>query len=164
MQTPRALPFCRKQRIEGGCDPKSIWWAKRRSSPRAPPSPDLILRDFTAPLPGLKFVGDITCLPTAEGRLYPATVIDLCTREVVGWSMADHLRTELVADAIRMAHLRVGMRVGTRQETRSFTPIAGRNTRPVNSVTCWASRASGRAPDAPVRASTTLPRRASSPS
>lgn len=47
----------------------------------APPAPDLILRDFTAPMPGLKFVGDITCLPTAEGWLYLATVIDLCTRE-----------------------------------------------------------------------------------
>jgi transposase InsO family protein len=54
-------------------------------------------------MPGLKFVGDISCLPTAEGRLYLATVIDLCTREVVGWSMADHMRSELVADAIGMA-------------------------------------------------------------
>ncbi|WP_405869903.1 IS3 family transposase [Streptomyces zaomyceticus] len=75
-----------------------------RQDRTAPPAPDLILRDFTAPMPGLKFVGDITCLPTAEGWLYLATVIDLCTREVVGWSMADHMRTELVADAIRMAH------------------------------------------------------------
>ncbi|MFJ5305655.1 IS3 family transposase [Streptomyces sp. NPDC088350] len=70
----------------------------------APPAPDLIQRDFTAPMPGLKLVGDITCLPTAEGWLYLATVIDLCTREVVGWSMADHMRTQLVDDAIRMAH------------------------------------------------------------
>ncbi|WP_405763345.1 DDE-type integrase/transposase/recombinase [Streptomyces sp. NBC_00045] len=46
----------------------------------------------------------MTCLPTAEGWLYLATVIDLCTREIVGWSMADHMRTELVADAIWMAH------------------------------------------------------------
>ncbi|MFF8713926.1 IS3 family transposase [Streptomyces sp. NPDC015184] len=70
----------------------------------APPAPDLILREFTAPLPGLKSVGDVTCLPTAEGWLYPATVIDLCTREVVGRSMADRMRTELVAGAVRMAH------------------------------------------------------------
>ncbi|WNI20062.1 IS3 family transposase [Actinacidiphila sp. ITFR-21] len=70
----------------------------------APPAPDLIQRDFTAPMPGLKLVGDITCLPTAEGWLYLATVIDLCTREVVGWSLADHMRTELVVDAVRMAH------------------------------------------------------------
>jgi len=70
----------------------------------APPAPDLIQRDFTAPMPGLKLVGDITCLPTAEGWLYLATVIDLCTPEVVGWSMADHMRTQLVDDAMRMAH------------------------------------------------------------
>ncbi|MFD4556345.1 IS3 family transposase [Streptomyces sp. NPDC058469] len=70
-----------------------------------PPAPDLIQRDFTAPMPGLKLVGDITCLPTAEGWLYLATVIDLCPREVVGWSMADHMRTQLVDDAIRMAHV-----------------------------------------------------------
>ncbi|MCX2928636.1 IS3 family transposase, partial [Streptomyces sp. NEAU-W12] len=47
----------------------------------ASPAPDLVGRDFTAPMPGLKLVGDITCLPTAEGWLYLATVIDLCTRE-----------------------------------------------------------------------------------
>ncbi|WP_416237863.1 IS3 family transposase [Streptomyces sp. NEAU-W12] len=70
----------------------------------APPAPDLIQRDFTAPAPGLKPVGDITCLPTAEAWLYPATVIDLCPREVVSWSTADHLRTELVTDAVRMVH------------------------------------------------------------
>jgi transposase InsO family protein len=70
----------------------------------APPAPDLIGRDFTAPMPGLKMVGDITCLPTAEGWLYLVTVIDLCTREVVGWSMADHMRTGLIVDALRMAY------------------------------------------------------------
>src|SRR3954471_6500113 len=55
-------------------------------------------------MPGLKLVGDITCLPTAEGWLYLSTVIDLRTREVAGWSLADHMRTELVVDAVRMAH------------------------------------------------------------
>ncbi|MEU7117253.1 IS3 family transposase [Streptomyces zaomyceticus] len=124
----------------------------------APPAPDLILRDFTAPLPGLKFVGDITCLPTVEGWLYLATVIDLCTREVVGWSMADHMRTELVADAIRMAH------AGGHTAGNAIFHSAARNTPQANSVPCWASWTFGRAPVAPVRASTMLPRRVSSPS
>ncbi|MGW4101605.1 IS3 family transposase [Streptomyces sp. NPDC004976] len=82
-------------------------WKSRsmtRQDRSAVPAPDLVLLDFTAPMPGLKLVGDITCMPTAGGRLYPATVVDLCTREVVGWSMADHMRTQLVDDAIRMAH------------------------------------------------------------
>src|SRR4051812_50071190 len=49
------------------------------------------------------WVGDITYIWTWEGWLYLATVIDLASRRVVGWSMADHMRTELVADARRMA-------------------------------------------------------------
>ena len=66
--------------------------------------PDLLRRDFTADRPGVRFVGDITYLRTGEGWLYLATVIDLFNREVVGWSMADHMRTELISDALTMAH------------------------------------------------------------
>jgi len=47
--------------------------------------------------------GDITYIPTQEGWLYLATVIDIASRRVVGWATADHLRTELVADALRAA-------------------------------------------------------------
>lgn len=72
--------------------------------PGAGPGPvDLIERDFTAPAPGLRFVGDITYISTWEGWLYLATVIDLCTKEVCGWAMADHMRSELVCDALTMA-------------------------------------------------------------
>lgn len=66
--------------------------------------PDLLRRDFTADAPGQRLVGDITYLRTSEGWLYLATVIDLFNREVVGWSMAAHMRAELVCDALRMAH------------------------------------------------------------
>lgn len=66
--------------------------------------PDLLRRDFTADRPGERLVGDITYLRTGEGWLYLATVIDLFNREVVGWSMADHMRAELVCDALKMAH------------------------------------------------------------
>lgn len=66
--------------------------------------PDLLRRDFTAEAPGIRLVGDITYLRTGEGWLYLATVIDLFNREVVGWSMADHMRTELISDALKMAH------------------------------------------------------------
>lgn len=72
--------------------------------PSATPVPDLFQRDFTAPAPGLKYMGDITYLPTGEGDfLYLATVLDCFSRRVVGWSVAAHMRTELVADALRMA-------------------------------------------------------------
>ena len=66
--------------------------------------PDLLKRDFTADRTGVRFVGDITYLRTGEGWLYLAMVIDLFDREVVGWSMADHMRTELIGDALTMAH------------------------------------------------------------
>jgi putative transposase len=66
-------------------------------------SPDLIGRDFTAQAPGQRLVGDITYLRTGEGWLYLATVIDLATRMVTGWQLADHMRTSLVTDALAMA-------------------------------------------------------------
>ena len=74
-----------------------------RPERRAVPAPDLIGRDLTAPRPGLRVVGDITYLATAEGWLYLACWMDLATREVVGWSMAGHHRAELVVDALRAA-------------------------------------------------------------
>ena len=67
------------------------------------PAPDLVDRDFTAPGPGEKCVGDITYIPSQEGFAYLATVIDCCTKECVGYSIADHMRTCLVIDALDMA-------------------------------------------------------------
>jgi len=66
---------------------------------------DLIERDFTSSEPGTKLVGDITYLRTGQGWLYLATVIDLATRMVVGWQIADHMRTTLIIDALEMARL-----------------------------------------------------------
>ena len=66
-------------------------------------APDLIARDFTAHAPGQRLVGDITYLPTEEGWLYLATVLDLHTREIVGHALAPHMRTDLVRDAISLA-------------------------------------------------------------
>lgn len=65
---------------------------------------DLLGRDFTAPAPNCRYVGDITYLPIADGtNLYLATVIDCFSRRLVGWSIADHMRTELVEDALKAA-------------------------------------------------------------
>jgi putative transposase len=65
--------------------------------------PDLVKRDFTADAPGVKLVGDITYVPTAEGFAYLATVIDCCTKECIGYAIADHMRADLVCDALAMA-------------------------------------------------------------
>jgi transposase InsO family protein len=66
--------------------------------------PDLLERDFTATAPNQRYVGDITYLPIGEGQfLYLATVLDLHSRRLAGWSIADHMRTELVVDALDAA-------------------------------------------------------------
>lgn len=65
--------------------------------------PDLVCRDFTATEPGCKLVGDITYIPTWQGWVYLATVLDCCTKKVVGYAMAEHMRTSLVTDALGMA-------------------------------------------------------------
>jgi hypothetical protein len=69
----------------------------------APPLPDLIGRRFAPGRPDVAWVGDITYVATGEGWLYLASVLDLGSRRLLGYSMADHMRTELVADALRMA-------------------------------------------------------------
>ena len=71
---------------------------------------DLVGRDFNPTEPDRTWVGDITYLRTTEGWLFLATVIDLFSRRVIGWSVANHMRTELVADALKMA---VATRGGT---------------------------------------------------
>ena len=71
--------------------------------PEAAPTSDLVKRDFTAERPGTKLVGDITYIRTWQGWLYLATVIDCFNREVIGWAIADHMRTSLVIAAIEMA-------------------------------------------------------------
>jgi transposase InsO family protein len=68
-----------------------------------PVAPNLLDRQFAAKLPDQKWCCDITYVPTGEGFLYLAAVMDVCSRRIVGWSMADHLRTELCADALAMA-------------------------------------------------------------
>jgi putative transposase len=68
-----------------------------------PPVPDLIGRRFAPAAPDVAWVGDITYVATGEGWLYAASVLDLGSRRLVGYSMAEHMRTELVADALKMA-------------------------------------------------------------
>ena len=66
---------------------------------KARPAPDLAGRNFVASRPNRRWVADITFVPTASGFLYLAVVPDAWSRKIAGWSMANHLRTELVLDA-----------------------------------------------------------------
>jgi putative transposase len=68
-----------------------------------PIAPNLIARDFTAPAPNRVWLADITYIPTAEGWLYLAAVMDLFSRKIVGWAMRDHMQVELASTALTMA-------------------------------------------------------------
>ena len=75
-----------------------------RRDPAAEPAPDLVQREFRAPAPNQLWLADITYIPTEEdGFLYLGVILDGFSRRVVGWSMAEHLRTELVVAALDMA-------------------------------------------------------------
>jgi putative transposase len=74
-----------------------------RQNPDAVAAPDLVQRDFTASAPDQLWVADITYVPTGEGWLYLATVLDAWSRRVVGWAMGETLRTALVVEALNMA-------------------------------------------------------------
>jgi transposase InsO family protein len=88
--------------LEGRC--KKRWRKTTVADPAAEAALDHIQRAFG---PGAeidrRYVGDITYVATWEGWAYLATVIDLSSRRVVGWALADHMRTELVSDALKMA-------------------------------------------------------------
>lgn len=92
--------------IAGLCGRKKLKTTQRDRS--APLAPDLVERDFTAEQPDELWVGDVTYVPTQEGWLFVASVLDCCTRLLVGWSIADHLRTELCLDALDAATRRRG--------------------------------------------------------
>ena len=118
--------------------------AAPRRTPGPPPAPDLVRRQFTATAPDRLWVADITYVPTWAGFLYLAVVLDAHSRRIVGWAMADHLRRDLVIEALDMA-------VWRRQPTQSvihhsdqgsqYTSLAfGRRLREVGLVSSMGSR------------------------
>ena len=84
------------------CQPRP-WRPTTTKQGQAGPIPDLVNRDFSAAAPGEKMVGDITYIPTWQGWVYLATVIDCATRKCVGWAMGDNYKTPLITRAIGMA-------------------------------------------------------------
>jgi putative transposase len=74
-----------------------------RRDPEATPSDDLVNRQFNPEGPDRLWIADVTEHPTGDGKVYLAVVIDAWSRRVIGWSIADHMRAELVVDALQMA-------------------------------------------------------------
>jgi putative transposase len=87
-------------------------YVPRTSDGRADkPSPNLLLDQALPAAPDQVWAGDITYIPTSAGWLYLAVVIDLCSRKIIGWALADHLRAQLAVDALRQA-------IGSRSTTQ----------------------------------------------
>lgn len=87
--------------LEGRKRPK--FKGAKSTEPEHPIAENLLARDFVAEEPDQKWAADITYIRTAQGWLYLAVILDLFSRRVVGWSMADHMRKELVLDALKAA-------------------------------------------------------------
>lgn len=88
------------------CKTKKKFRATTNSNHQLPISPNLLNREFKVSIPNQYWVGDITYIPTGEGWLYLAIVMDLFSRKIVGWSMKSHMRASLVNDALSMALLK----------------------------------------------------------
>jgi len=130
----RVTRLMRVAGLEGRC--KKRWRTTTIADPDAEAAKDLIQRHF-GPCQEIdrRYVGDITYVATWEGWAYLATVIDLANRRVVGWALADHMRTELVEEALSMAFTIRGPEQGLifqsdrgcQYTSRNFAELARRN-------------------------------------
>ncbi len=97
----RVARLMRERHIQGASRRKGFMTTVRDKEAR--PAPDLVHRQFTASEPNKLWVADITYVPTWSGFLFLAVVLDVFSRRIVGWSMANHMRADLVVDALNMA-------------------------------------------------------------
>jgi transposase InsO family protein len=114
------------------------------ADPAPAPAPTLVARDCTAPAPDRLWIGDITYVPTREGWLYLAVLVDAHSRRVIGWAMAEHLRVELASDALAMALRRRRPAAGRVHHTDrgcQYTAAAYRAILAAHGVTASMSRA-----------------------
>ena len=100
----RVARLMRKAGLVGVSRRKGCWTTVRDREAR--PAPDLVQRTFVADAPNKLWVADISYVPTWAGFLYLAVVLDVFSRRIVGWAMANHLRTELILEALDMALVR----------------------------------------------------------
>jgi putative transposase len=97
----RVARLMRRAKLRGCLRGRRIKTTYRTALQQA--APDLVGRNFVAGEPDRLWVADITYVRSGEGFVYLAFILDVCSRRVVGWSMATHLRTEIVVDALQMA-------------------------------------------------------------
>jgi putative transposase len=132
------------------------------SNPRLPVADNHLARDFDPPEPNRAWSADITFIPTQEGWLYLAVVEDLFSRMIVGWSMADHMESRLVVDALEMAITRRSPEAeliahsdrGSQYASDHYRRVLGRH-----GITCGMSRAAQCWDNAPVESFFASPKR-----
>lgn len=107
--------------------------ATTHSKHNLPVFDNLLNQDFSATAPNQKWVGDITYLGTDEGRLYLAVIIDLFSRQVIGWTMSECMTADLVCDALQMAVFKHKRPKGV--VVHSATGAA--NIAPMPTASCW---------------------------
>ena len=140
----RVTRLMRVAGLEGRC--KKRWRKTTVADPEAEQAKDLIQRQFQ-PFVEIdrRYCGDITYIATWEGWSYLATVIDLASRKVVGWSLADHMRTELVEDALTMAFVNRAPEEGVIFHSDRGCNIRVGTSLISHATTAWCSRSGGRA-------------------
>ena len=118
-QMARRAARCSRKRVWQLMKKANIHSARKKackkttsSNHKNPVAPNLLERNFSFPLPGQAWAGDITCIPAGQGWLYLAIVKDLCHKKVVGYAMSDRIDTKLTLDALNMAVRRQGPRPG----------------------------------------------------
>ena len=106
-------------------------------------APNRLEREFVAKHPNQRWVSDITFIPTRQGWLYLAVIIDLYSRAVIGWAMHKRMRTELVTDALKMALMRQKVRRSLLLHSDQGSQYAAANYRAIvaeNGIECSMSR------------------------
>ena len=107
------------------------------------PAPNRLEREFVAKHPNQRWVSDITFIPTRQGWLYLAVIIDLYSRAVIGWAMHKRMKTELVTDALKMALMRRKVRRSLLLHSDQGSQYAAANYRAIvakNGIECSMSR------------------------
>ena len=107
------------------------------SKPSLPVAANLLDPNFVADRPDQVWLADITYIPTGEGWLYLAVILDLFTRKVVGWAMRDHMRAELTIAELTIAALTMAIQRGVRRRVSSIIPTAAVSTLPaITAISC----------------------------
>jgi putative transposase len=120
-------PLMQEHGIRARCKRKFV--VTTDSKHHLPIAPDLVQRNFTAERTNQVWTGDITYIATDEGWLYLAAVIDLFSRQVVGWSMQPHMQSSLVTDALKMAWFRRHRHLDSSSIRTVAANTAGMNSR-----------------------------------